>query len=233
MKELQQLEQKLGIKIRNPALWQQVLWGCHQLGMEAPDEARRFHIEENEKLEFLGDAVLGFVIVQYLCETFPDESVGVLAGSKAALVSGLNLARKAKELSLASLANFDEKDLPERSQEILSDLLEAILGALYLDQGLVKTRKVVLQMFENDILETILGKGQRDLKGVLQEIALREVRELPRYDTKPAGDHSFVSIVYLKHHRLGEGKGGTKREAEVAAAFQGLSAANTWFRKLK
>lgn len=226
------IERKFRLRIRQKELFLRALRGCHFLGAE-PTETQRREVEENERLEFLGDAVLGFLISEELFHRFQEEPVGVLAASKAALVSGSSLAQKAREISLTALANFQESDLPEREQEILADLLEAFIGALYLDQGLQKTHHILSRMFEKDILETILGKGQRDLKGVLQEITLREFHQLPKYVTEPADGRQFRSEVWVQNQKIGEGRGGTKREAEIQAAHQSLASANSWFRTLR
>jgi len=179
----------------------------------------------NERLEFLGDAVLDLVVTHYLYQKFPKRTEGQLSKIKSILVSKPVLAEIANDLSLGSLILInrgEEKTGGRRRQSILADCLEAVIGAVYLDKG--------LQYAENFIQARLLRKFksimQRELyqnyKSKLLEYAQSEIGELPEYkvlkESGPDHDKSFVIGVFLKGKKIGEGNGKSKKSAEQEAA---------------
>ncbi len=185
-------------------------------------------MEEAEKIEFLGDAVLSFALTSELFEKFGTEPVGVLASAKAALASKAFLARKAREIGLHSL--FSAPEIIGERDDLLADFLEILLGILYLDQGFPATKKWILRLYQNDFIPALLGKF-RDVKGLLQEILYYEFRKFPVYRTVKKVD-AFNSSVYLGRIRLGTGKGKIKKTAEIQAARSALLHTSDWYRKL-
>lgn len=184
-----------------------------------------------DKEEFLGDAVLGLAISELLMLYHPSESVGVLSASKASLVSGKSLARKAQSLGLAELLKSRGAPLPARMQDVLADVLESLIGAVYLDQGYQAVRDLIERLYRDDFTSVVLGWEQRDLKGMLQEIVVRETGEMPDYQTRPGEGKAFVAEVYVLGRLVGQGRGGTKKEAEAHAAENALLGLNEWLKE--
>lgn len=183
--------------------------------------------EHNERLEFLGDAVLQLVVTDFLFTNFPHLPEGQMAKIRAACVSRTALARVAQEVELGSalvlgrgekLAGGDEK------QSILADAMEAVLAAVYLDGGLEASRRVIVGKWEGIIRERASDPGARDYKTRLQEV-LATRGERPHYvvaDTGPDHEKTFTARVEVRGAVLGEGTGGSKKAAEQAAAQQAM-----------
>ncbi len=184
--------------------------------------------ETNERLEFLGDAVLDLVISEYLFLKHGDLSEGELTKVRSHLVNMNTLAEVARELGLGPhiLLSRDERaDGGENKPSILADALEAIIGALYLDRGLELTKKVVLRLFRKRIEKALSGSLDFDFKSRLQEVVVREKGLLPRYRIEEEGpDHQkvFHATVFVGNQRAGRGSGRSKKEAEQEAARAAL-----------
>ncbi len=178
----------------------------------------------NERLEFLGDAVLGLVITDLVFREFPDVSEGELAKLRAAMVNMATLADVARALRLGTqirLGRGEELSGGRDKSSILADTLEAIFGAVYLDRGLGVAAKVIERLFRPRVEAYARGEGDRDYKTILQELAAQDIGRLPEYRTQERGpDHrkEFSATVYLAGRELGTGKGRSKKEAEQAAA---------------
>jgi ribonuclease-3 len=188
--------------------------------------------ETNERLEFLGDAVLGIVITDLAYRQFPDLSEGELAKLRAATVNMTTLAEVARELGLGELVLLgkgEEMSGGRDKPSILADAMEAVLGAVYLDRGLNSARKLIERLFWPRMQAYARGEGARDFKTTLQELASQDLHAMPDYRIAERGpDHEkeFTATVYLAGKRWGSGVGRSKKEAEQQAAreaFERLS----------
>lgn len=180
--------------------------------------------DTNERLEFLGDAVLGVVVTDISYRSFPDLSEGDLAKLRAATVNMHALAEVARELGLGELVQLgrgEEMSGGREKASILADALEAVLGAVYLDQGMDASFELIRRLFEPRIDAYVRGEGGRDYKTGLQEAASAELGSLPEYRITESGpDHlkEFIATVFLAGEAWGEGRGRSKKEAEQDAA---------------
>lgn len=181
--------------------------------------------DHNERLEFLGDSVLATIISEYLYKNFPQKTEGELSKLKASLVSKQQLSKWAKELNLGKyilLSSSEELSGGRKKDTILAGVFEAILGAIYLDQGIEKCRDFIFGKF--------LSKGIKieleDYKSILQEVIQKELKLLPVYEiVKETGpDHAkeFDCIVKVGSDILGYGRGKTKKQAQQNAAKKAL-----------
>jgi ribonuclease-3 len=178
----------------------------------------------NERLEFLGDAVLGIIVTEWLFRTHPDEPEGELAKLRAAVVNSRALADVARELEVGRfllLGRGEEGSGGRDKSSILADALEALLGAVYLQLGLEPTREVVLRLFADTVgVAEQLGAGL-DWKTSLQELAAARGAGIPEYAVEPSGpDHAktFTAVVTVAGEPAGTGSGRSKKEAEQQAA---------------
>ena len=215
------IEEVLGLPFSDPALWETAL--TH----------RSFAFERglaltNERLEFLGDAVLGLVITDLAFRQFPDLSEGELAKLRAATVKMPTLAAVARQLALGDLVRLgrgEEMSGGRDKASILADCMEAVLGAFYLDKGLEPTRELIERLFWPRMEAYARGEGDRDHKMTLQELASREFSVAPEYRVSSQGpDHAkeFTATVFLRGEPYGSGRGRSKKEAEQQAAREAL-----------
>ncbi|HHJ39666.1 MAG: hypothetical protein AXA67_00885 [Methylothermaceae bacteria B42] len=180
----------------------------------------------NERLEFLGDAVLGFIIAQALFHRFPNAREGELSRMRANLVNQTSLAALARQLKLGDwliLGPGEMKSGGFRRDSILSDALEAIIGAILEDQGIEVCQKWVLGLFKTRLAELAEGKGKKDPKTRLQEFLQSRGEPLPRYEliSQQGSDHDQLFEVACHVALLSEprrGKGPSRKRAEQQAA---------------
>ncbi len=178
----------------------------------------------NERLEFLGDAVLGLVVTDYLYRTYPDLPEGQLAQVRASVVNAEALAEVAAEVDLGSdllLGKGEDASGGREKPSILSDAMEAVIGAVYIDGGWEAAEELVMRLLGERIIEGAAGPGGHDYKTRLQELCARVYDELPRYHHDSEGpDHAklFVATVSIKGEVVGRGEGRSKKQAEQAAA---------------
>jgi ribonuclease-3 len=193
---------------------------------------RSFHPDtpNNERLEFLGDAVLALAISDLLMQRFPEASEGDLSKRRAALVNAGSLARKARTLDLGAwvrLGKGEEKSGGREKAKILATAYEALLGAVYLDAGYEAARRVVEAHFAAE-LAAAPGSGHEDWKTTLQELTQRLFHATPTYAlvAEHGPDHAkhFESELAVAGRVLARGSGRTKKAAEQAAAMQALDA---------
>lgn len=184
--------------------------------------------ENNERLEFLGDAVLGLVVSTELHEAW-DLREGEMAKVRAAVVNEATLAAVARTLGIGDavlMSRGEEASGGRGKPSILADAMEALIGAVYLDGGLEAARRVVLGRWRPVIAERAARPGERDYKTRLQEVLARE-GALPVYDVTGSGpDHSrvFEAAVRVGDEILGRGGGSSKKRAQQAAARDALEA---------
>jgi ribonuclease-3 len=180
--------------------------------------------DNNERLEFLGDAVLGLVVTDLAFNRFPDMPEGELAKLRAATVNMLTLADIARELGLGEellLGKGEELSGGRDKTSILADAMEAVLGAVYLDRGLGAARDLIERLFWPRMAAYARGEGERDYKTSLQELAAQEVGSVPQYRVREQGpDHAkeFTATVLVAGSEYGTGEGRSKKEAEQQAA---------------
>ena len=180
--------------------------------------------ESNERLEFLGDAVLGVVVTDHLFSAFPDLPEGQLAKARAAVVSSNTLAEVGRELRVGldlRLGKGEDASGGREKASILADAVEAVLGAMYLDGGVEPVRRLVLEQLSERIDQAAERPGDKDYKTRLQEVAAHDGVTPPVYALTESGpDHHkrFHATVAVGGERLGAGTGTSKKEAEQKAA---------------
>lgn len=190
-------------------------------------ENPQFGKENNQRLEFLGDAILDFVIAEYLYLSYPDRPEGELTKMRAAVVNETTLARKAHEIGLGQELLLGKGELVSGGRErpsILADAWEAVVGAIYLQYVFQEARRVILELLKPAIEEVAKG-NYGDYKTVLQEKAQRVEKEVSYQILVEEGpDHNkcFTAGVFIGGDLLGKGTGRTKKEAEQHAARQVL-----------
>jgi len=220
MKDFEILQKKLGIKFKNKELLEQAFTHRSYLN-ENPKEK----LEHNERLEFLGDAVIELVITEHLYKDYPDKAEGDLTNWRAALVNAKMLAGLAEELGFNDfllLSKGESKEMGKARAYILANTFEAFLGAMYLDSGFDVCDKFI-QKYLLPKLPAIIKEGSyKDSKSKFQEEAQERVSITPSYkvikETGPDHDKKFVVGVYLNQELVAEGEGSSKQEAEEAAA---------------
>ena len=180
----------------------------------------------NERLEFLGDSVLGVVVTEHLFVSYPDLSEGQLAKLRAAVVNSRALADIARQLDLGAVIHLgrgEESTGGRDKSSILADTLEAVLGAVYLDKGLSRAAALVRRLFEHRVMEAAGLGAALDYKTSLQELAASSLGGMPSYAIEEEGpDHAkrFTATVSVAGTAYGSGKGRSKKEAEQQAARQ-------------
>jgi ribonuclease-3 len=223
MKDFTLFEKKLKIKFKNKDLLTQAF--CHRSYL---NENPKCDLENNERLEFLGDAVLELVVTGYLYKNYK-ESEGQLTNWRAALVNSQSLAGIAEELGFNDyilLSRGEAKDTGKARQSILANALEAFLGALYLDQGLRVVRNFINKYLIKKLSYIVENGLFRDAKSFFQEIAQKEIKITPEYKVleEEGPDHAkeFTIGVFLGDKLIAKGKGFSKQEAEEKAAKNAL-----------
>jgi len=184
----------------------------------------------NERLEFLGDAVLELLVSEYLYTTYPGFSEGELTKLRARVVCEPTLARIAREIGLGACLRMSRGEVRSGGRErpsMLADAFEALLGAVYLDQGLVPARQLVLKYFTPVFDDVIKGRVVRDYKTDLQELLQQQAPDAVKYRIlqEQGPDHQkwFTAAVYYRGREMGRGSGHSKKEAEQKAARAALA----------
>jgi ribonuclease-3 len=220
---IENLSQKLGVKFNNPDILQEAITHRSYL-----NENRSYKLDHNERLEFLGDAVLELIVTEYLYKNYPNPE-GELTAWRSALVNGDNLARIAGNLEVEKylqMSKGEAKDTGRARQYLLANALEAIIGAIYIDQGYAKTSDFVLENVISN-LDDVIKKGlYLDPKSLFQERSQEIAKITPNYkvikEWGPDHDKNFVVGVYLDEELVAEGEGNSKQEAQREAARRGL-----------
>ena len=186
----------------------------------------------NERLEFLGDAVLGVVVTDFIYRQYPDEAEGKLAKVRAAAVNTHSLAHVARDLGIGAVVRLgrgEEQSGGRNKDSILADSLEAVIGAVYLDKGMQTAFQVVDRLFADLLRNLASTEESLDFKTSLQELTASRIGTLPVYRlTEEGPDHEkwFTAVAVVDGLELGTGEGRSKKEAEQAAA-------STAFRALR
>ncbi len=184
--------------------------------------------KHNERLEFLGDAVLEFIVSSFLFENFPNKEEGFLTAIRAKIVNTKNLAALAEKMNLGGyikMSKGEEQGGGRKNDSLLADAVEALIGALYLDSGLESAKSFININLLKDI-EKKLHEPLKDPKSTLQEIVQAKGLPTPRYfvtnETGPDHDKTFTVEVYVGKETYGQGKGRSKNLAEQDAAKSAL-----------
>lgn len=225
MKDLSKLEKKLNIKFNNQDLLLQAL--VHRSYL---NENPKFRLDHNERLEFLGDAVLELVVTEYLYNHYSNPE-GELTNWRAALVNAHILSKIATGLGFNDyvlLSRGETKDTGRARQYILANAFEAIIGAIYLDQRLKKTKEFINQYVISHLPEILKEGAYRDAKSIFQEEAQERAGITPTYEVlKEWGpDHAkhFLVGVFLNSELVAQGGGASKQEAQLEAAKEAIKA---------
>ena len=218
----------LGIPANDVALFQTAL--THRSAAGQPwanaDTPSR---DSNERLEYLGDAVLGTIVAEDLYHRFPDDPEGLLTRTRSAVVRTEQLAAWAEDLDLGSFLYLapGERNSSSGRERILAGAFEALIGAIYLDRGLEAVKTFVGHRLERDVDQILVQATESNPKGRLQEITQELFQRAPVYETVeiegPPHERHFTVEVRFDHRLLGTGTGGSKRAAEEAAAGAALT----------
>ncbi len=187
------------------------------------------NLDSNERLEFLGDSILSFVVSQYLYREYPTYDEGILTNIRSLLVNTKNLAEAAKELGFGDylkLSKGEHEAQGRKNQSILADSYEAYIGALFLDQGLNVVSLFIEDTLLSHVNHIIDQKTYKDPKSLLQEYAQSQKKGSPLYkvvlEEGPPHAKQFTVAAFIGSLLVGEGKGKSKQEAEENAAKQAL-----------
>lgn len=225
MKDFSPLEKKLNLSFDNKDLLTQAF--CHRSYLNENPSPR---LENNERLEFLGDAVLELVVTEYLYKKYPKKAEGELTNWRAALVNSKILARISQEIGLNDfllLSKGEEKELGKARQYILANTFEAFVGAAYLDQGYQVCQKFITKYLIKELPHIIEEGLFRDSKSRFQEEAQERVGVTPNYKVLEewGPDHAkhFIVGVFINNDLIAQGEGSSKQEAELEAAKNALA----------
>jgi ribonuclease-3 len=219
------LQERLGYSFQDPSLLERAL--THR---SFSNEHRELRSPNNERLEFLGDTVLGFVVGDYIYRAFPNLQEGALSKIKAHLVSAATLAGKGRDIGLGRYLRMGAGEARSGGSEklsLLADAFEAVVAAIYLDGGLPAAETFVRRVFQSDVSGIDVGDlSFHDYKTALQETAQSLGLPLPEYrvvdEYGPDHEKHFVVEVYWDGVSFAYGKGASKREAQRKAAKEAL-----------
>jgi ribonuclease-3 len=218
------LEKKLGFNFKDKDLITEALTHRSYL-----NEFPKWRLPHNERLEYLGDAVIELLVSEELFNKFPNEAEGQLTVLRAALVNYQILAKVADDMGLQDyilMSKGERKDVGRAREVILANAIEAVMGAIYLDQGLEKAGAVVKKYVIRRLDEVLKTKSYKDAKSELQEIVQEKLKLTPTYkvldESGPAHRRVFTMGVYFGARLVADGTGPSKQEAELEAAKAAL-----------
>ncbi len=224
--ETTELQGVLGVEFNDPLLLRTAV--THRSYLNEHREATWDH---NERLEFLGDAVLELVVTDYLFKTYPEKPEGELTAIRAALVNTVSLSAASEALGVNRfllMSKGESKDEGRARQYILANVFESCIGALYLDQGYDAARAFIASRLFPQTEEIVAKRLWQDPKSRFQELAQENVSITPTYETLsqvgPDHDRVFTVGVFLKREKVAEGQGRSKQEAEQKAAEAAIAA---------
>ena len=224
MKDFSLLEKKLNLKFKNKNFLIQAF--VHRSYL---NENPSFWLSHNERLEFLGDAVLELVVTEYLFQNYPQKPEGELTNWRAALVNAKMLTEIAKDLDFNDfllLSRGETKEVGKARQYILANTFEAFIGGLYLDQGYKACQDFIDKHLIKELPQIIEKRLFKDAKSLFQEEAQERVGITPTYKVLEewGPDHAkrFIIGVFLREELVAKGEGSSKQEAEVQAAKNAL-----------
>ncbi len=187
-------------------------------------------LASNERLEFLGDSILSFVISEYLYQTYPHFNEGILTNIRSLVVNTRSLANVAKDYELGTylmLSRGEEESKGRQNESLLANSVEALIGALFLDQGIEAVKNFILPIFTARIETIVKNKSFKDPKSLLQEYVQAQKQNSPLYkvmlEEGPPHAKVFTIGVYVQENLLGQGTGRSKQLAEEHAAQEALT----------
>ncbi len=193
------------------------------------NENTKWHLPHNERLEYLGDAVLELVVTEALFKNYPDAAEGKMTVLRAALVNYQILAKIGGEIRLEEfilMSKGERGGSPKAKEVILANAMEALVGALYLDGGIDSAQKFIDKFILSHLKEVLETGSYRDAKSELQELIQDKIKVTPSYrvleEVGPAHERQFKIGVYFSNDLIAEGKGASKQEGEVEAAKEAL-----------
>jgi len=223
MNSINDLQQKIGITFDDEGLLQQAFTHRSYLNENSDPD-----LDNNERLEFLGDAVIELIVTEHLY-THYDNPEGELTNWRAALVCGVKLSEIAQKLDfgeLLRLSRGEQQGSKRARQNILADCFEAVVGAIYLDQGFEVAGKFILENIIPELDSILKEKTFRDSKSKFQEAVQEKMGVTPDYkvleETGPDHAKHFVVGAYVENKLYGKGEGASKQEAQQVAASEGL-----------
>lgn len=221
--DLEQLKKNLGIEIKNPDLFQEALTHRSYL-----NEHKGYKYPHNERLEFLGDAVLELAVTRYLFDHFENPE-GELTSFRAALVNGDMLGKIGRELGLQDfllMSRGEAKDTGRARGYLIANAMESVIGAIYLDQGYDAAKDFIEKHIMMRLNEVLTQGLHTDPKSHFQELAQEKTGITPNYrvlkEWGPDHDRHFTAGVFLEEELVAEGEGASKQDAQREAAKQGL-----------
>lgn len=224
--DLGSLERLLGTTFRDQMFLLTAI--THRSYLNEHREAKQDH---NERLEFLGDAVLELVVTDFLFKKYPDKPEGELTAIRAALVNTVALAEAATRLGVNQyllMSKGESKDTGRARQYILANSFEALIGAIYLDQNYDAAKQFIAKYLFEKTEKIVEKRLWQDAKSRFQELAQEHVNVTPTYETLnqtgPDHDRVFTVGVYLRDDLIAKGEGRAKQEAEQAAAEKAIEA---------
>ena len=227
MKDFSKFEEGLGIYFENKGLLMQAF--IHRSYLNEHSDTG---LDHNERLEFLGDAVLELIVTEYLYNKY-DNPEGDLTSWRAAVVNSKMLSKIASDLNFNEyilLSKGEAKDTGRARQYILANAVESIIGAIYLDKGFETAKEFITKNIIKELPAVLKNKLYRDPKSTFQEQAQDRVGITPTYDvieeSGPDHDRHFVVGVYLEEELVAEGGGSSKQEAQEGAAQKALEVKN-------
>lgn len=187
------------------------------------------NLESNERLEFLGDSILSFIVSEHLYKSYPEFDEGILTNLRSLVVNTKSLAKTARNLGFGEhllLSKGEEESKGRENESILANTFEAVIGALYLDQGIDAVKVFLFEVLIPDVAEYVEKRVFKDPKSLLQEHVQSKKQNSPVYkvlhEEGPAHAKQFTIGVYVENELVGEGQGKSKQEAEEQAAEQAL-----------
>jgi ribonuclease-3 len=224
MKDFTPFEQSLGIAFNDKTLIQRAF--THRSFI---NENPKSGLEHNERLEFLGDAVIELIVTDYLFRSYPTHNEGELTAFRSALVNAVIMGEVATELNMNDfllLSKGESRDIGRARQTILANTYESFVGALYLDQGYEPCKKFIMDSLVPRIEEIIKMKSWKDAKSQVQEEAQERLGVTPAYhvvgESGPDHDKYFTVGIFFGEQKIAEGKGKSKQEAQQTAALAAL-----------
>jgi len=227
-RNLEKLEKELGVSFNNKNILKNAI--VHRSYL---NEHKNFKIENNERLEFLGDAVLELIVTDYLYHNYKDPE-GILTNWRSSLVNAVSLSKISKKLKIYEylyLSKGESKDNNEKAKNyILSNALEAIIGAIYLDQGYKITEKFIKNNLIINLEKIIKDKLYIDSKSLFQEKSQEILNITPHYkvmsESGPDHNKKFIVAIYIDKKLIANGEGYSKQEAQTNAANNALKIKN-------
>ena len=224
MEKYLEFEKKFNIEFNNKSLLKQAF--IHRSYI---NENKGLGLEHNERLEFLGDAVLELVVTRFLFEKYPETKEGVLTAYRSSLVRTESISAAARAMGmndLLKLSKGESRDMGKARDYILANAFESFVGAVYLDLGYESAKGIIAGILFDNIEQVILEGTWKDAKSYVQEMAQEHYSETPRYELVsalgPDHDKHFVMAIYFGDKKIAEGTGNSKQKSQQDAATNAI-----------